>query len=410
MTSAIPHTAAPTWSGYIYQGYIATYHSIQCLLQNMDFELQLDSIEDFSIIKDGEAISTHQVKARDENKRSEYIDALEKAASVDKLCTKRTKRYFHTSIKLDNHTDFTGKSGNIVSFYLYGKDPFCHVHDAEKKIKEKIREYLAHINEQVSDQLVELKFESLQCRILAQVLYIHAATQDGLMTAKEAAYLQTIKSSAIQKILSATAEFDDDVKYKTFKARNSFTSAFKKYAEKLSKSAEASDYQRVIETFGQIKELDDFQFRKILKSVCIGSGSEKISDPTVYDYIDIIRSISKNPTREDIPYYLCKHKKFYLPTAISAPNTDREELFAETLLEQIKSDPAIFDILVEYDWLIADSASTFSPLERFCSAQGASKDKVEDEYRSIVNAPHRITRAFEAKIISKVEAKERIDD
>jgi hypothetical protein len=130
MTNTTPHTATPTWSGYIYQGYIATYHSIQCLLQDMDFELQLDSIEDFSIIKDGEAISTHQVKARDENKRSEYIDALEKAAAVDKLCTQRTKRYFHTSINLDDHSDFKGKSGNTVSFYLYDKDAFCHVHDA----------------------------------------------------------------------------------------------------------------------------------------------------------------------------------------------------------------------------------------------------------------------------------------
>ncbi|HGG8839973.1 TPA: hypothetical protein ACJJXJ_000902 [Enterobacter soli] len=80
--SSHPHTAAPTWSGFIYQGHLALYHSIECVLNKMSFELQIDSIDDFSIIENGIAVSTHQVKALADDKRAAYKEALEKAAST----------------------------------------------------------------------------------------------------------------------------------------------------------------------------------------------------------------------------------------------------------------------------------------------------------------------------------------
>lgn len=76
--SSHPHTAAPTWSGFIYQGHLALYHSIECVLNKMSFELQIDSIDDFSIIENGIAVSTHQVKALADDKRAAYKEALEK--------------------------------------------------------------------------------------------------------------------------------------------------------------------------------------------------------------------------------------------------------------------------------------------------------------------------------------------
>lgn len=89
-----PHTAAPTWSGFIYQGHLALYHSIECLLNKMSFELQIDSIDDFAIIENGVAVSTHQVKALADNKRAAYKESLEKAASTSKLCDKKYQKIF----------------------------------------------------------------------------------------------------------------------------------------------------------------------------------------------------------------------------------------------------------------------------------------------------------------------------
>lgn len=136
-----------------------------------------------------------------------------------------------------------------------------------------------------------------------------------------------------------------------------------------------------------------------------------VSENSVYDYVDVIYDIDKAPLSEQKPpYYRCSAGDFYLPTAISADNARREHRFAEDLMEQLKSDPELIDILVEYQWLIAARANIFSPAERFCAATGASRDAVEDEFSVMGKDRNKITKAFDAKIISKEEARVRLND
>jgi hypothetical protein len=60
-----PATAITTWSGFVYQGKIALYHCLKMINQgDVDFELQLDSSDDFAIYKSGVLTSAHQVKAK----------------------------------------------------------------------------------------------------------------------------------------------------------------------------------------------------------------------------------------------------------------------------------------------------------------------------------------------------------
>ncbi|MGN4221945.1 hypothetical protein ACS0Y6_18795, partial [Burkholderia gladioli] len=60
-----PATAVSTWSGYVYQGKIALYHCLKLINQgDADFDLQLDSSDDFAIYKNGTLKSAHQVKAK----------------------------------------------------------------------------------------------------------------------------------------------------------------------------------------------------------------------------------------------------------------------------------------------------------------------------------------------------------
>ena len=80
----LPHTAAATWSGFIYQGRIALYHVVKLLHDKTEAELaelflQIDSIEDFAIIKYGLRdsvipVTMHQVKAVKSNYYSSYKD------------------------------------------------------------------------------------------------------------------------------------------------------------------------------------------------------------------------------------------------------------------------------------------------------------------------------------------------
>ncbi|HFQ6221182.1 TPA: dsDNA nuclease domain-containing protein, partial [Pseudomonas aeruginosa] len=60
-----PDSAISSWSGFVYQGKVALYHCLKLITEGeREFELQLDSTDDFAIYKDGKLFSAHQVKAK----------------------------------------------------------------------------------------------------------------------------------------------------------------------------------------------------------------------------------------------------------------------------------------------------------------------------------------------------------
>ena len=67
----LPESAISSWGGFVYQGKVALYHCLKLLTAKSfqqriidNFELQLDSTDDFAIYCDGKVISTHQGKVR----------------------------------------------------------------------------------------------------------------------------------------------------------------------------------------------------------------------------------------------------------------------------------------------------------------------------------------------------------
>ncbi|MFB2905067.1 hypothetical protein ACE1BH_08980, partial [Aeromonas jandaei] len=79
-----PASAISSWSGFVYQGKVALYHSLKLIYDDdLDFELQLDSSDDFAIYKNGKLHTAHQVKAKISKYRSGYTKALEQSTFVE---------------------------------------------------------------------------------------------------------------------------------------------------------------------------------------------------------------------------------------------------------------------------------------------------------------------------------------
>ncbi len=414
--TSYPGTANPTWSGFIYQGHVALYHSICCLIDDLEFDLQLDSVEDFSIFTNGIALSTHQVKALAYDKRNDYLIALEKAASTHIGCDASTTRYFHVSSKLDDISDFQGASGNNVKFYPYVTNGitkhFCYLQDIVILVKGKIHEYLELNGLATSDFLLNFKFDLLHSKIASQVVLIHAYNQDGLLSAAEAAYTQTICSKELQALLTEETAHPEDITYQRVKAKSAFYEHFYDYLNSSSfNDVDPSIKIKVTKVIDSIKSLDDPSFTLLWKSLCFGSSESSLDNEKVYDYVDIIAEIKKEPVLTDVPpYYKCLQEDKYLPTSISINKPMREIKFAEDLIYQLKKNANLIDILVEYEWLIAACANKFSPAERFCTAKGMRKDTLEEEFIKSNNNRRNVTKALDAKIISSQEAGDLIDD
>lgn len=98
------HSAVPTWSGFDYQGQVSIYWVMKKLnhmnlssIQLKDYELQIESLEDFSINYKGYPSTIHQVKAyQDKATFGKYkraiLDLLGKCAKYPAI----TSCYLHT--------------------------------------------------------------------------------------------------------------------------------------------------------------------------------------------------------------------------------------------------------------------------------------------------------------------------
>lgn len=91
MTKSIQHDATPSWNGFNYQGKVGVYVCLTMILDALkgcgkdsnsfkefieSHSIQYEWIEDFSILKDGQYVSHHQVKHKAETGFSTHIDAL----------------------------------------------------------------------------------------------------------------------------------------------------------------------------------------------------------------------------------------------------------------------------------------------------------------------------------------------
>lgn len=127
MNNIFLHDATPTWSGYIYQGYMAAYLAIVSINDLMNrkiskneiksrYYIEMEYTEDIAIAKDNNFISIHQIKNMKSNYISAYRDAimqlmLEKGFYKQGNISPRA--YLHVSEKID--------------------EPLCNIVDAMKQ-------------------------------------------------------------------------------------------------------------------------------------------------------------------------------------------------------------------------------------------------------------------------------------
>jgi hypothetical protein len=212
-----PHTAITTWSGFIYQGKAAIYHVLH-LLKDLEvcggYTLQLDSLEDFSILDDvGNIVSLHQVKAKKTQYYNSYEDAIKKLReSASKKHCKNAK--FHLAREITDKT--TAEIASIhspVEIYYYDKSSWCAVDEIDGKIDENIKYLLANWSAEdsskQSDDYVRKARGYLDQIILKKVLEIHRLVHDSLMSDRDAAYSQTIPFIKFVKILQKDLNQED---------------------------------------------------------------------------------------------------------------------------------------------------------------------------------------------------------
>ncbi|QEZ48494.1 ABC-three component system protein [Cupriavidus oxalaticus] len=400
-----PATAVSTWSGYVYQGKIALYHCLKLINQgDADFELQLDSSDDFAIYKNGTLTSAHQVKAKIGKYRSEYAEALEKSSAIEFDRAKGISRYFHVSVQLNDTEDYIGENGELVQFYVYGKNKYCGLGEIEGLTKEVIRQICTSRSITLGEDLLNYNYCLLSEKISSKAVAIHRLVQDDRKKANKAAYEDRISAqSLIDDILTKNPYNSTEHYAVDLKAR--LSSHLEERLDQALPGMSDEAYARSRRLFEYIRITDASELKTLCQLMKPSERFSSIQKADIRRYSGLIEAMNIEPTLKQFPHYLDGERRFYLPTALDLPLLDDREGCTSDLLGEIESNGDLLKLLFEYNHLIAcRSMESFTINTKYTHPDDLSDREVKDRIDS------NITKSFCLSIVTKEDAEARLND
>ncbi|WP_413675805.1 ABC-three component system protein [Pantoea dispersa] len=397
-----PASAVSSWSGFVYQGKIALYHSLKIIHEgDLDFELQLDSSDDFAIYKNGKLHTAHQVKAKISNYRSGYTKALEQSTLIEYDKIKGTARYFHVSVPLNNTDDHRGINGEIVKFYRYGKNYYCGLGEIEGLTKDLIKKICNNHKIIVSDNLINFNYCLLSEKISAKAINNHKLNQIGGVSENRSAYEGRIKSSSILEDLITENPYQNRDYYAVSLKAKLQTYLEERLDQALPTMSDAT-YERARCLCEHIRETHINE----LKALCqMMKPSERFQDVQTNDirrYTKLIQAISVEPIFSHLPHYLDSKNRFYVPTALDVDESEECEF---DMTREMKNNGDLLRLLFEYNHLIASKAeASFTFNTKYTNSDDFDNKQTTEKLES------NITKSLCISVITKDDAEKRLND
>ncbi|MFY1008012.1 ABC-three component system protein [Pseudomonas juntendi] len=402
----LPATAITTWSGYVYQGKIALYHSLKLINEgDDDFELQLDSSDDFAIYKNNALVSAHQVKAKISKYRSEYEEALEKSSVIEFDRIKGVSRYFHVSVPLTDTANHTGKvSGELVEFYTYGDNKYCGLGEIEALTKDIIRQICTNKSVLLSEKLLHYNYCVLSEKISTEAIAIHRLVQVDREKAVQAAYEARITAiSLLDDILQLNPH--NDTEYFAVELRADLYNHLEQRLDQALPGMSDEAYGRARSLFEHIQDAPVEDLITLCQLMKPSVKFSKIQKNDIRQYSRLIEAMAVKPILNQFPHYLDKQKTFYLPTALDLPSIDDHEDCITDLLAEMGNNDDLLKLLFEYNHLIPSrSTESFVIDTKFSHPDDLNDPAVKSRIDS------NIIKSFCLSIVTKTEAEARLND
>lgn len=369
-------SAISSWSGFIYQGKVGLYHAIRLLVSNnsnKDLSMKFEHLDDFAVFDSkGGALSIHQVKAKQATTRGSYTKALKKISEVthDSLTTE-TKRYFHVSKQLDDDSDFE-EDGKKVAFYEYNdKKTYAQLNNIDFLIESMIRRYLEENNLSETEHLINFKLDKLHSIVLSKVNYAHYINQFTSSTQFESADKNPILFSEIVDTLNNECINLDDVDYLLERFRNKILIVIDNMIDDQieENSSESNELCIPLMLCRQvITSLDKNLVEKLYYSLDpkrIRINPEEGSND-ITRYLDIITEIPKFIYENNVPHYVCKKYRKYLPSSIEVGgNLSRKNAIRvlKSNIDSMRKNNTLLQVLFEFDCLVVRMNNTYFSLD-----------------------------------------------
>lgn len=397
-----PASAISSWSGFVYQGKIALYHSLKLIHDSdLNFELQLDSSDDFAIYKNGKLRTAHQVKAKICKYRSGYTTALEQSTFIEHDKIKGTTRYFHVSVPLENTEDHKGSSGETVKFYRYGDNYYCGLGEIEGLTKELIKKICEKMSITVSDNLINYNYCLLSEKISTKAIHNHKLNQVDEIPEDRAAYEGRINAQNIlDDLLAENPHQDRDYYAVELKAR--LQTHLEEILDHALPTMSDATYKRAKRLCEHIRETHINELKTLCQMMKPSERFQGVQTNDIRRYTKLIQAISVDPIFNYLPHYLDSENRFYVPTAL---DVDESAECKSDIIREMKNNEDLLRLLFEYNHLIASKAKTsFTFNTKFTNSDDFDNKQATEKLKS------NITKSLCISVITKDDAEGRLND
>jgi hypothetical protein len=400
--SKYPHSAISTWSGFVYQGKVALYHCLKLINEgDSEFQLQLDSTDDFAVYKDGKLISAHQVKAKIGDYRSNYKEALEKSAAIQLDRVAGIKRYFHISQPINDHSDYLASNLERVEFYPYGTSRHCELDKIEELTKQIIKEIYVRQTMIFDDSLIEANYCLLSDKISSQALAIHARIQNEGDAQRKAAYEHRVAAASIFADITDANPYERKEYFAIELKARLHTHLEERLAESLPGMSDAA-YERARRIYDLIRISEGGDFKTLCQLMKPSEKFSRIQNSDIRRYSDLVHTINAEPILKRLPHYLDSNNKFYAPTALYLPEPTDKKYCTSEIIAEIKDNDDLGRLLFEFNNLIAAKADESFTIDT--KYTNCFETSVDDQDRIDSN----ITKSLCISILTKDDAEARL--
>ncbi|KPB32878.1 Uncharacterized protein AC515_1490 [Pseudomonas savastanoi pv. phaseolicola] len=397
-----PASAVSSWSGYVYQGKVALYHSLKLIHEgDLEFELQLDSSDDFAIYKGGKIHSAHQVKAKISKYRSGYTKALEQSATIEFDKIKGTTRLLHVSVPLDKTDDHEGTNGEKVKFYAYGDKLYCGLGEIENVTKEVIRKICNSQSIIAGENLINFNYCLLSEKISTKAVEIHRLNQEDRVAANKAAYEGRITARDILSDIVTENPYQNRDYYAVDLKTRLQTHLEERLDQALPTMSDAT-YERARRLCEHIRTTQASELKTLCQIMKPSERFQGVQTNDIRRYTKLIQAMSIEPIFNHLPHYLDSEHRFYIPTAL---DVDENEECEADMINEMKNNGDLLRLLFEYNHLIASkSSSSFTFDTKFTNSDDLDNKDVVRKIES------NITKSLCISVITKDDAEGRLND
>ena len=426
------HSAADTWSGFIYQGKVALYHVLKLINEKDsvdELHLQLDSLEDFAIIRyennEPKPVTLHQVKAVKSHYYSKYKEAFEKLEKRKDDFPCDEEACFHLATNNEKGKADIEALHPKLKVYEYDGNPYCKIEDLQDKIKILanaclIKFGLTHLS---NDNYLDALSNELESLITSNIISIHAQNHSpNGDSINKSAYYNTISLNTFRDIITVDlTTLNQDKNYFIKKLKTDINRYFQEFCFEFENEIDEEAQKKLHLYLVYFNSLNDYQFESFLQKI-MPHRSVKFSTIQQYKDNSLLKdeikkaffSILHNIRNSDddginkIGWIDTENKK-YFPSTIIVSNTtqSRQNISVEILNTALET---LVEIPFNTDFIITEGCNVSSIEEEANKSTRINQSDIDILNNSTSPDYNKITKWKNVSLIELEQAKQKLND